>query len=229
MAGEPQREPERDAAEVRLNRLLNLILETAVEALGFDAATVTARHGGDVATIALTDQRMSALDDAQYESGQGPCLAVLDAIDPVALEDATRADDRWEHFNRTAAELGIRSTLSVHLPTDSAELAGSLNLYSRSERVFGDDQIRAATRFAAQLAATLSTVEAHRSTARLAQHLAEAMRSRATIEQAKGILMAEYHTNEVDAFDRLVRLSNNLNLKLRDVAQRLVEERSKKP
>jgi AmiR/NasT family two-component response regulator len=41
--------------------------------------------------------------------------------------------------------------------------------------------------------------------------------------------MAEYHTNEVDAFDRLVRLSNNLNLKLRDVAQRLVEERSTKP
>src|SRR5690348_2008857 len=115
MAGEPQREQERDAAEVRLNRLLNLILETAVEALGFDGATVTARHGGDVATIALTDQRMSALDDAQYESGQGPCLSVLDGADPVALEDATRADDRWEHFNRTAAELGIRDRKSTRL------------------------------------------------------------------------------------------------------------------
>ena len=35
----------RDAAEVRLNRLLNLILETAVEAIGFSAATITARNG----------------------------------------------------------------------------------------------------------------------------------------------------------------------------------------
>jgi hypothetical protein len=50
-----------DAAEVRLNRLFNLILESAVEALGFDAATVSARHGDDVATLAATDQRVVAL------------------------------------------------------------------------------------------------------------------------------------------------------------------------
>jgi hypothetical protein len=39
---------DRDAAEVRLNRLLNLILETALDALGFSAATVTTRHDGDL-------------------------------------------------------------------------------------------------------------------------------------------------------------------------------------
>ena len=44
----------RDAAEVRLNRLLNLILETAVEALGFSAATVTARHDGDLERVVHT-------------------------------------------------------------------------------------------------------------------------------------------------------------------------------
>jgi hypothetical protein len=33
---------------VRLNRLLNLILETAVDALGFSATTVTTRHDGDL-------------------------------------------------------------------------------------------------------------------------------------------------------------------------------------
>ena len=38
-----------DAAETRLNRLLNMILESAVEALGFDAATISARHGTDLA------------------------------------------------------------------------------------------------------------------------------------------------------------------------------------
>src|SRR5436305_9213129 len=73
-----------DAAEVRLNRLLNVILEAAVEALGFDAATVSARHDGDVATIVATDQRMIALDDAQYESGEGPCLTVLEPGDPIS-------------------------------------------------------------------------------------------------------------------------------------------------
>jgi hypothetical protein len=78
MADAPLREETLDAAEVRLNRLLNLILEAAVDALGFDAATVSARRDQDVATIAATDQRLIGLDDAQYESGEGPCLEVLD-------------------------------------------------------------------------------------------------------------------------------------------------------
>lgn len=119
-----------DSAETRLNRLLNLILEAAVEALGFDAATVSARRGDDVATIGATDQRLIALDDAQYESGEGPCIAVLDRNDPIYLAEASSADARWEHFSRTADHLGIRSSLSVHVPADSAEVAASLNLYA---------------------------------------------------------------------------------------------------
>jgi hypothetical protein len=60
-----------DAAEARLNRLLNLILETAVEALRFDAATITARDPDrGLGTIAATEQRLVELDEAQYESGQ---------------------------------------------------------------------------------------------------------------------------------------------------------------
>ena len=81
-----ERDSTADAAEVRLNRLLNLILETAVEAIGFSAATVTARHGGDVSTVGATDQRLIGLDDAQYAAG-GPCMATLDQSDPIFLED----------------------------------------------------------------------------------------------------------------------------------------------
>src|SRR4051812_33287993 len=144
MADAPLREDGPDAAEVRLNRLLNLILEAAVEALGFDAATVSARHDQDVATIGATDQRYLALDDAQYETGEGPCLAVLDQREAISLDDAGEVDDRWEHFARTAAHLGVRSSLSVHLPVDSDGLAASLNLYSRQHMALSDDQVAAA-------------------------------------------------------------------------------------
>src|SRR5437764_15408437 len=102
MADAPLRGDGPDAAEVRLNRLLNLILESAVEALGFDAATVSARHGSDLATVAATDQRLIELDEAQYESGEGPCLQVLEPHEPISLNDAALEDDRWEHFSRTA-------------------------------------------------------------------------------------------------------------------------------
>lgn len=215
------------AAEVRLNRLLNLLLESAVEALGFDAATVTARQGEDMATVAATDQRLIALDDAQYASGEGPCLSVLEPHEPISLEDAGQLEDRWEHFSRTAAHLGVHSTLSMHLPVDEAdELQASLNLYSRRRFQLGVGQIRAAIPIAEQLAAAILSVDAYRSTAKLARDMAEAMRNRAVIEQAKGMLMADDRISPDEAFDRLVQLSQNRNMKLRDIAQRLVDQRT---
>jgi hypothetical protein len=229
MADHSDRGAGSDAAEVRLNRLLNMILESAVEALGFDGATVSARHGDDLATVAATDHRMIALDDAQYQSGEGPCLAVLDREEPISLDDAGEQSDRWDYFSRTAAHLGIHSTLSMHLPVDSEGLAASLNLYSHRQMELSDAQVRAAVPFADQLAAAIMSVDAHRSTAKLAREMAEAMRSRAVIEQAKGILMADNRITAEDAFERLVQLSQHANVKLRQVAQRLVEERTQPP
>ena len=226
MADAPQREEGWDAAEQRLNRLLNMILESAVEALGFEAATVSARHGANYATVAATGQRFIPLDDAQYESGQGPCLQAMEAGEPVAVADAS-ADDRWAHFSNTAAHLGIHSTLSIHLPVDAADVAASLNLYSRRRMELGDAQVRTALPYAEQLAAAILSVDAYRSAARLARDMAEAMRSRAVIEQAKGILMADERITDEQAFNRLTRLSQHANIKLREVARCLVEERSR--
>jgi hypothetical protein len=229
MADAPLREDGPDAAEVRLNRLLNMILEAAVEALGFDAATVTARHRGDLATVAATDQRLIALDDAQYETGEGPCLTVLEPHEPISLNDAAELEDRWEYFGRTAAHLGVHSTLSMHLPVDSADVAASLNLYSKQRLELGGEQVAAAAPFAEQLAAAIVSVDAYRSTAKLAREMAEAMRSRAVIEQAKGMLMSDHRINADEAFQRLTQLSQRSNRKLREVAQRLVDERTDPP
>jgi GAF domain-containing protein len=226
MADAPLPEEGPDAAEVRLNRLLNLILEAAVEALGFDAATVSARHGSDLATVGATDQRFIALDDAQYESGQGPCLTVLDSPDPVALDDAGELENGWDHFSRAARDLGVHSTLSMHLPIDSHELAASLNLYSKQQLQESSERIEHASHFAEQLAAAILSVDAHRSTAKLARDLAEAMRTRAVIEQAKGILMSDKRIDADEAFHQLTQLSQHTNMKLRDVARRLVQERT---
>jgi ANTAR domain/GAF domain len=225
MADAPQRDDGSDAAEQRLNRLLSLILESAVEALGFDAATVTARQRGDLATVVATDQRVIALDDAQYASGHGPCLEALDAPEPISVADAS-VDDRWTHFSNTAAHLGIHSTLSIHLPVDAAEVAASLNLYSRRHMEYSDAQARAALPYAEQLAAAILSVDAYRSAAALARDMSEAMRSRAVIEQAKGILMADQQISADEAFQQLTKLSQHTNTKLRDVALRLITDRT---
>jgi GAF domain-containing protein len=218
-----------DAAEARLIRLLNLILEAGVESLGFDAATVTARYGEKLTTVAATDQRLIAMDDAQYVSGEGPCLSVLDGGAPLLLRDAP-SEERFELFRQMAGDLGVITTLSVHVPLEGVDgVASSLNLYSHEALDIGDAEVRSAEGFSTQVAAAIESVEEFRSVAGLATGLAEAIRSRAIIEQAKGMLMAEHRIDAQQAFELLRTISQKTNVKLRDVARRLVEERSGAP
>ncbi|GAB3584682.1 PAS and ANTAR domain-containing protein [Amycolatopsis endophytica] len=53
--------------------------------------------------------------------------------------------------------------------------------------------------------------------------LQRAMASRATIEQAKGMIMLAYGHDSAAAFELLIRVSQQSNTKLRDLADRLVE------
>jgi AmiR/NasT family two-component response regulator len=49
------------------------------------------------------------------------------------------------------------------------------------------------------------------------------MESRAVIEQAKGVLMGQRQCDAEEAFDILVKLSQQSNRKLREVAQALLD------
>ncbi len=60
-----------------------------------------------------------------------------------------------------------------------------------------------------------------------ARQMREAMASRAVIEQAKGIVMAQLRCTPDEAFLRLSKMSRNTNQKLRDIAATLVERASK--
>jgi GAF domain-containing protein len=216
-----------DEAESRLNRLLNLILETAVDTLGYDAATTSVRSGEGLSTMAATDQRLVALDEAQYGAGDGPCLSVLDDYSEPVTWSSHDDPGTWQAFREAAEQAGISSSLSLHIPVDElAELAASLNLYARQVTKPNAEQLRTAEAFATQLAVAMQSMEAAKATARLAAGLAEAMRSRAVIEQAKGMLMSEHQITADAAFGMLTEMSQKANVKLREVALRLVQSRS---
>lgn len=69
----------------------------------------------------------------------------------------------------------------------------------------------------------------HRRLAAEAEQLRRALESRATIDQAKGIIMAEHGGGPHEAFQLLIRLSQTTNLKLRDVAAALVSKGTSRP
>jgi hypothetical protein len=74
--------------------------------------------------------------------------------------------------------------------------------------------------------AVVAAIESYVAVATEATQLREAMRTRPTIEQAKGILMADRKCSADEAFTLLRRLSNETNVRLADVAAAVVYQRT---
>jgi hypothetical protein len=214
----------RSVAERRLNQLLRLILDAAVDAIGFDGATTTVRRGDESATVAATRAELVALDAAQYAEGEGPCLEALEQDEAVTW---TAGDDdlRWRAFQEAAEELGIATSLSVPLPIDETmEIAASLNLYAAHREQITAEQLDTAMQFAFQLATALQAIDATKSTAHIARRAAQAIRSRAVTEQAKGVLMAGGGISPAEAGALLAELADADNTTLYEAAVRIVRQ-----
>lgn len=200
---------------------LKAVVDTAVETIdGCDAAGVFLLAGGIVTTYVPTDPIVLRIDDAQRHTGEGPCLAAL--TEGATIYAGDLADDRrWAHFGPQAAQAGIRSALAVRLSTDGAH--GTLNLYAHYPEAFGVlDRAKAVT-LALLAGLAVASAQAHDEEGRRADHLEAGLVSRETIGQAEGILMERERVTAEEAFDILRRASQHLNVKLRDVAQRLVD------
>jgi GAF domain-containing protein len=113
--------------------------------------------------------------------------------------------------------------MSVPVPLQREVLA-ALNIYSTRPDAFDDAAAELGVTFAAYAGVTLANKHLYDAQGRVVEQLQNAMRSRAVIEQAKGIVMAERRCTAQEAFDVLVHMSQEQNRKLRDVAQTLVDE-----
>lgn len=56
------------------------------------------------------------------------------------------------------------------------------------------------------------------------QQFQEALSTRDTVGQAKGILMERYDLDDQTAFNTLIKLSQCMNASLRDIARRVIED-----
>jgi AmiR/NasT family two-component response regulator len=69
----------------------------------------------------------------------------------------------------------------------------------------------------------VANADAHAQLGEQAHNMRLAMESRAVIEQAKGVLMAQRHVSAEEAFEILRAASQRYNRKLRDIALGIVE------
>jgi GAF domain-containing protein len=162
-----------------------------------------------------------ALDERQYADDAGPCYDAALGGAAAHIPDM-RAETRWPLFTAAARAAGALSSLATPIPLQHYANA-AINMYATEPEAFDDEALALAQSFASYAGVALANMHLYESTRTLADQLQTAMESRAVIEQAKGILMAQQGCTPDEAFGLLVKLSQSSNRKLREVAQALVD------
>jgi hypothetical protein len=136
-------------------------------------------------------------------------------------------EQRWPEFVDAARNCGVSASLSVPLLVERVdvepELVGSLNIYSGTATAFDpfDESLMKLYMVTAGLAIA-NARRWQRSRVSIGQ-LNEALTSRSVIDQAKGALRAVHGCSEEEAFQRLIKESQNSNVKLHTVAARFLD------
>ena len=227
-----QRSSEIDAALAELSHLMlatpsvdNLLTEVAQLATQIvsppASCGITLRRETRPWTVASSGPVAAHVDEIQYGHNEGPCLEALRTGEQVAIPDMA-GEHRWGRYSAYALGFGVRSSLCLPLVVEG-EGSGAMNLYAAKPQAFGEEETRRAELLAVQAAAAITLAIRQANQVKLTDQLREALATRAVIDQAIGILMAQQRCDRATAFGLLRNASQHRNRKLRDIATELVE------
>lgn len=224
--------PDEELAVATLGRhfaLLNALLSTAgdpavdlsrvVDLAGrvmshADACGITyLRHGQRPSLLASSNSLARHVDRIQVETGEGPCLDAARS-DVVEMVGDLSTEARWPLFGpRCSVETGVLITPSVRLPLGSSDQA-AINFHSQNRHAFDDADIPIASMFAPFAALAIESSQRKRDES----DFQIALSTSRQIGTAIGILMARNLVTSHEAFEQLRSASQQLNIKLRDLA-----------
>ena len=186
---------------------------------GCDHASLMLRWDGQFVTAASSDEVAATVDRFERELGEGPCLDAI-ADDSVYLDADLTNGSPWPRLTeRVLAETPVRGMAGFRLRAGEGR-TGALNLFYDAEGGLTDRAIDQGI----VLAAFITVALVASSERRAASTLRDGLQSNREIGKAVGLLMAYHKVSDDEAFAMLRKTSQDLNLKLRDVAQRVVAD-----
>lgn len=194
-------------------RDINAITAASVPGTQYIGITVVDRSGA-VRTLAATHHYPSRLDDVERDVQEGPCLWAARNADAVLVTDLA-TESRWPRYRRAALRVTpVRCIMSFRLsPEDKTQ--ASLNFYTDTARAFDDETAHLGALFAAHTSVAWKAI-------RRQEQFRSALASRDVIGQAKGVLMERFGIDAAAAFELLRRVSQDSNIKVVDVAARVI-------
>ena len=195
--------------------------QSAVEFVdGCDHASLMLRRSGRTRTVAASDDVAREIDAIEYALGQGPCLDAIDDSEPDQhiCSDLTTGS-RWPKLAATILErTEVRGMAGFRIRQDGQKV-GALNVFSDTPGALTDHSLEQAimlTAFASVAMAALDRGEE-------ATTLRRGLESNREIGKAIGLLMAMNDIDDDQAFKMLSKVSQEMNVKLAQVASQVIE------
>jgi GAF domain-containing protein len=206
--------------------VLSLLSDRCVHALGVTAAGVMlAPPGGPLQVIASSSDTMHTLELFQLQADEGPCLEAYRTGEQVVNLDLAGAGGRWPSFAPRAIAAGFGSAHSFPLRLRRRRV-GALNLLHGERGGLDEADIAAAQALADIATIAIVQHEVVIDAQTLNGQLSAALNSRVVIEQAKGKISQATGTDMDHAFRQLRGHARDHNLRLADLAARIVDGRT---
>ena len=184
---------------------------------GCDHASLMLRRKGRLETVAASDEVARVVDGYERELGEGPCI---DAIaDASVFHDPDLTDgSAWPRLTeRVLALTPVRGMAGVRLRAGD-EATGALNLFSDTAGSLTEHAVHQGIVLASFVTVALAA-SAQRETA---ESLRAGLHSNREIGKAIGLMMAFHKISDDQAFAMLRATSQDLNIKLVEVARQIV-------
>src|SRR4051794_29160715 len=116
--------------------------EAVHDLFGLSGAGLMVIDNGEVLrSVASTDKAGEALEQAQHQAADGPCIRAFVYDEVVWTEDVTK-DGRWPQLGRELERSGVRAVMGVPVQLGGGPI-GVLNVYEQNAHHWTDDERRA--------------------------------------------------------------------------------------
>ena len=181
-------------------------------------ASATLWEPDEVVAMGASRPDLAAVAEQQFVTGDGPIIEALRTGEPVVTADTLR-EERWPEFAVTALATGIRSSVTV--VHEYSLMTLSLSLYGSVSGAFHMDKLPLAALLAGFGTAAMAGAAEDGRVQRTAEQLNSAIRSRAVVEQARGVVMEKLGCGPDEAFERMWRIAQQQRRTVTEVARRI--------
>ncbi len=185
---------------------------------GCDHASLMLRANDRFLTVAASDDVARTVDTFERELGEGPCLDAI--VDASVYHDADLTDGSpWPRLTeRVLARTPVRSMAGFRLLVGNQK-SGALNLFSDTPGGLDSASVDQGIVLASFVTVALLAANERRT----AETLRSGLASNREIGKAIGLMMAFHKISDEEAFGMLRTASQEMNIKLAEVARQVVD------